>query len=119
MPSITENGITIIIVCLLGVIIFIVGCIIRNSNDLTPRPTVAFQAIFLEPIDLEQNANMYIREAETHSQNDDLQVIVVNVQILGDDAFDLSIDAVEILPQSLRFPQSLHLPIAQPIDTTP
>ena len=119
MYNITETGITIIILCLLGIIIVMVGCIIRNSNSLTPSPSVAFQAIFLEPTDLEQNANMYIREAEIHSQNDDLQIIVVNVQVLGDDGLDSSIDAVGILHQPLHLSQSFHLPIAQPIDAAP
>ena len=117
MPSITENGITIIIVCILCFIILVAGCIIKNSNDPIPRPTIAFQAIFLDPFVLEQNANMYIREAEIHSQNDDLQIIVVNVQILGDDA--LSDGLTSERSQVGISSQSLHLPIAQPIDTMP
>ena len=123
MYNITETGITIIILCLLGIIIVMVMCIIRNSNSLTPSPSVAFQAIFIDPVELERNANMYIREAEAYSSN----IIVVTVEILRD-------DRGEILRDDRRFETlqegncmtdirevrdnepTNHLPIAQPIN---
>lgn len=123
MYNITETGITIIILCLLGIIIVMVGCIIRNSNSLTPSPSVAFQAIFIDPVELERNANMYIREAEAYSSN----IIVVTVEILRDDRGEILRDdrRFETLQEGncmtdireVRDNEPInHLPIAQPIN---